>query len=296
MKDILLGFLSRTLNRPVDEVARLVYKVADDQITDEPNEDALQVLLNLDAERVSGLKGPDRFDEGHKAGKSEALLQLEKKLRAQHSIQDPELKGLDLINAIVAKAAKAEGDVDKIKTSEHYLALERQMREQLEATENDWKTKYADLEIRQAKQERWMSTAAQVEQHFAELGIVLPTNPTAAARQKADFLTLIKEGYDFQVVDGQTVILDRDGKRVENAQRHPLGVKELVAQLAAERFDFAAQQPAGNAGNGDEGAGGNAGNGFQKPKNRQEALDRFYSSNDANERSALQAFMDAAEQ
>lgn len=293
MKDILLGFLSRALNRPVDEVARLVYKVADDQITDEPNDDALQVLLNLDAERVSSLKGPDRFNEGHQAGKSEALQKLEKQLRAQHGIQDAELKGLDLINAIVAKAAKAEGDEDKIKTSEPYLALERQLRQQLEATESEWQSKYTDLEGRQAKQERWMGTAAQIEQHFAELGIVLPTNPTAAQRQKADFMALLKEGYDFQVVDGQTIILDRDGKRVENAQRHPLGVKELVAQLAAERFDFAAQQPAGNAGNGSDGASGNPGSGFQKPKNKQEALSRFYESNDTAERMALQEYMDA---
>ena len=106
MKDIFLGFLSKSLNIDNEQLADLLYKKSDDgTLTDDVNENALQTLLQLDAERVQKLKPNTKeyFDNGYKKGQSEVASQWEKRLREKFGIDpDGQLQGDALTDAIKA--------------------------------------------------------------------------------------------------------------------------------------------------------------------------------------------------
>lgn len=293
MKDLFLKFLSQTLNRDVEDLSGVLYKAGSDgTLTDELNENAIEELLRIDAERVKTLKTssePGRtFDDGHKAGVSEALSKLEKTLRRTYGATDIDAKdAADLVAKIVSKTAAAESDEQKVKSSPAYLALEREMQDALEAKESEFAAKLSDIENAQARAAMLAKYRSDGEALLHALNPVLPQNPAAAKRQVDTFLSMI-DGYEIKNVNGVDVVM-KDGKRVENSHGHPILFADLIKESAKDFFDFKKQDEAGNAGNG--GSGSQSGGSFIAPKNASEARERFYAASTADERQALQAYM-----
>lgn len=293
MKDLFLKFLSQTLNRDVEDLSGVLYKAGSDgTLTEEINENAIEELLRIDAERVKTLKAssePGRtFDDGHKAGVSEALSKLEKTLRRTYGATDIDAKdAADLVAKIVSKTAAAESDEQKVKSSPAYLALERQMQDALEAKESEFAAKLSDIENAQSRAAMLAKYRSEGEALLHALNPVLPQNPAAAKRQVDTFLSMIDE-YEIKNVNGVDVVM-KDGKRVENSHGHPILFADLIKESAKDFFDFKKQDDAGNAGNG--GSGSQSGGSFVAPINAAEARERFYAASTAEERQALQAYM-----
>lgn len=291
MKNIFLEFLGKTLNRPADEVAALIYKNGDDgKLTEDVSESALENLLKADSERVQSLKGKDgpTFDDGHKAGKKEAMEALEKRLRRHYAFEGEARDADALISAIVAQSVKAETDEDKIKVSSAYLALEKKMADAIEATKAEWEGKVKEIETQTARNARLTTARENAKAILNSLNPVLPSNPAAAERQVNAFMSVLAD-LDFEEKDG-TIILSKNGKRVENAQGYPVNFDDFVKSEATNFFDFKQQEQAGNAGNSGS-ASGNGGTGFQIPKTKAEALEMFYKSDNVEEKAALTKFM-----
>lgn len=251
MQDILIGFLSKTLNMDTEGLAEILFKKSDDgKVTEELNEGALSQLLALDAERVQKLKPNTKeiFDNGFKKAQSEVSEQWEKNLRKNFNVDaENALQGDKLIEAIKAAMASEGIKPDKIKTSQEYMQLERQMREALEAQKSEFEGTINDLKTRYSKEQTWASVSGSIRAALTELNPVLPHDQSKADRVISMFLNEFRE-YDFQADENGSFIPMKDGKRVENQQGYAKPLSELVRERAEMLFDFQEKQ-AGNAGN-----------------------------------------------
>lgn len=259
MKEIFLGFLSKTLNMDAEELAELLHKKSDDgTITDEVNENALQTLLQLDAERVQKIKPNTKeyFDNGYKKAKSETATQWEKRLREKFGIDpDGQLQGDALTDAIKATISDASTKPEKIKTHPEYLSLESAMRKQTEELKAQYEAELEKQKGAFTKEQTWGQAASVIRQAIKGLNPVLPTDNAKAEKMMELFVNTHFRDFDYQPDGNGGWVVLKDGQRVENQHGHVKALNDLVRETAESYFDFHAQKPAGNAGN----QGGNGG-------------------------------------
>lgn len=259
MKDIILGFLSKTLNMDNEQLAELLYKKSDDgTLTDEVNENALSELLRLDAERVQKLK-PDTktfFDNGYKKAQSEIAAQWEKKLREKFGVDpDGSAQGDALLDAIKAAAGEHEMKADKVKTHPEYLALETQMRKQAEQLKAEFEAEIEKRETTYKREQTWGQVSSEIRKAIKGLNPILPSDQAKAERMLELFVNTHFRDFEYQPDGNGGFVVMKDGQRVENQHGHVKALNDLVRETADSVFEFQAQKPAGNAGN----SGGNGG-------------------------------------
>ena len=267
MKEVVMGFLSKTLNMGAEQLADLLYKKSDDGThTDEVNENALQSLLEKDAERVQALKPNTKeiFDNGFKKAEKEISEAWEKKIRAAFDVDtDGKLQGDDLLAEVkTGNATKGKKDFtpEQIKASPEYLQRERELKEALEKERNDWQQKVNDLQSTFNRQKTWDRVGGEIRQALKSLNPVLPQDQAKADRVIDMFISQF-EGFEYQLDEKSgTFIPMKDGSRVENQQGYPKTLAEMVQERADAMFEFHKQPPAGNAGN----QGGNGGDGGRR--------------------------------
>lgn len=242
-KELLVGLLSSAYKLDEQGVAGL----------QEPDgsfkPDALQHLLDLDAKRVTALKGdPAEIeklkDEQFGFGKRKALEDLERDLKAEYGFKDATKKGKELINAIIAEKLKAAaGDIDeKVKVHPLFLELEQKVKSMPDLIEKAKQEKEAEIKAELEKESHQRIVAEEAAVIFDELRPVLSQNPKVAAAQKRDFLALLQSGkFTVTVKDGTREItpMKPDGKaRLEDNHGHAVPFKEFIRGLVTERFDL----------------------------------------------------------
>lgn len=253
MKDILFGFLSKTLNMDADRLAEHLYKKADDgTLTEEIAEGALTELLRLDAERVGKLK-PDTktiFDNGYKKAEKEIAERWEAQIREKFGLRDAQVQGEALIEAAKAALTSQEGiKPDKIKTSQEYLDLEKRMQQALADKERELQDRIAEVEGKYTREQTWSKVSSSIRASLQGLNPVLPSDPAKADRIMELFMDQFR-GYDFQADDQSGGFIPlKDGQRVEDAHGYARALSDLVRERAEMMFEFKEQEPAGNAGN-----------------------------------------------
>lgn len=257
MNEQIIGFLSKTLNLDSESAAAMLYQKADDgTLTDKFNENALQDLLAADAARVEKLKGSggntkEAFDNGHKAGKKEAMEAFEKQIKAKFPT-DSTATGFDLVQDVIANIQKGTIAADKVKTSPEYLALERQLKEQADAINAEWQRKLSETESAYQRKDQFNTVKSKLNVVLESLNPVLPSNPQAAQTWREQFFKEF-EGLEYQI-EGERIVALKDGESIKNAQGYVVPFEELVKSKASNYFDFHKQEPRGTAGN--EGAAG----------------------------------------
>lgn len=252
MKDIILGFLGKTLNMPVEQIAELLYQKSDDgKTTDEPAADALAQLLALDAERVNKLKPNTKefFDNGYKKAESEISAKWEKLLREKFGVDtDGKLQGEALTDAIKAAMADAGTKSEKVKVHPEYLALEANMKKALAEKEAEFQTEITRVKTEANREKTWGSVSNEIRKALSELNPVLPSDQAKAARL-IDLFAAEFRGYEFEPDTEGGFIPMKDGQRVQDKHGYPRKLSDLVKETAEAMFDFKAQGEAGNAGN-----------------------------------------------
>lgn len=258
-KEILTAFLGKTLNIPTEQVATLLYKKSeDDTLTDEIAENALDVLLAKDRERVQSLAPPvdtkTFFDNGYKKAQAEIADRYEDSLRRNFGV-DPEkkLKGDDLLTAVKTATATAATDPERVKISTEYLEMERKGREALEAQQAAFQQELEKLKATFEREKQWADISGVLRQTFKGLAPILPKDPEKAERQTSNFIDQNFRGFDFMRTDDGRFLVMKDGQRVNNPHGHPTYLEDLVKQKASDFFEFDVQPPIGNAGNKSDG-------------------------------------------
>lgn len=252
MEEILLGYLGKTLNMPTEQLAELLYKKSDDgATTTEVAEDALSKILALDAERVQKLKPNTKeyFDNGYKKAQSEVAAQIEKMFRSKFGV-DPEgqLQGEALADAIKAAFSDQTQKPEKVKVHPEYLALERQMREALEAQKSEFEKQVEAMKSEAEREKTWSGVSSSIRDALMSLNPVLPSDTAKADRLINLFMQEFR-GFDYQRDENDGFLPIKEGKRVEDQHGYPRKLADLVRERAEQMFEFAAQAPAGNAGN-----------------------------------------------
>lgn len=257
MSEILNGFLQRAHNLPETEVAEILYPKSDDGTynTAVLKEDALEKLLALDAARVASLTKPvDTTEVYNKAvQKTEAEIhgKWEKRLRDAYPSVDPErkLKGEELLNAVKAAQQQSSSyNPDQIKKTDEYLSLERQMREALEAKEQELNTRVQEIQSQFQRQQVWGDMSKVIREQFMGLNPVLPEDSAKAQRLVDDFVQKFKD-YEWQRTENGRILPLQNGQRINNQHGHAMYLEDLVAGTGNLYFDFKKQEATGQAGN-----------------------------------------------
>lgn len=293
MEEILMGFVSKALNLEGEQLVGLLYKPdSEGKPTKDLNENALQQLLDTHAKHIEAVKGKGVdektiFDRGHAAGKKDSLEKFERQIKEAFGIQ-ADVQGIDLVKVAASTFLKSETSADKIKVHPEYLAAEAAWQSQLTQKVGEWESKYQQLEQTVTKEKTFAQYMPKIDTAFAKLNPVLPSNPEAATYQRNQFFNDFK-AYDFLSEGGKDYVI-KDGKRLENAQGHPLTLDEVVRINAAMRFDFAVQSDRGAAGNknGDApGASGQGSSDSQKFANREAFLAAYQAEGDGIKRAEI---------
>lgn len=275
MKEFFLEVLGKTLNMPVDKVAALVFKTADDgTATDEIAETAQQAVTQALAAHISSVKGSGGggkadFDKGHAAGMKDALSKLEGVIKTEFGLESAE-KGLALVKDAAAKAAKANLADDAVKLHPLYIAKEREAQTVAENLKAEHAKQVESIRGEYSKKERFTTAQEKILQIFEQLKPVLPANPVAAATMRREFAAKFSE-YDFDIQSDGSIIVTKDGKRVENNLGHARTLDDLVKAEAEIRFDFQVQDAKGASGN--DNAGGKPAGSAASPQNFKDLAD-----------------------
>ncbi len=256
----------------------------------ELDSDAVTKLLN-DALRVKlegitkthDLKVKQAKDEGHKAAERKVKSDLEKKLLETFDVSVADDAGLeDITEAITAKYAnpknrKAADLVDEdVKKHPLFVALEKKYAADLKKAKDEGDAAVQTLQKEYQRKEAFSGIQPEALEYFDAKKPVLSSDPAKAARQRQLVIDALK-GYDFETVDGVTII-SKDGAVVEDDLKNKLTLKALVDQIAEPLFDFkvAEDRQAPNADKaGEQQGGGVSGTGAGKylgtlPKTKQE--------------------------
>lgn len=294
-----MGFLGKALNMSIEQLSELLYKKGEDgSITDEPVDDMEEVLLQLDAKRVSNLKGdPKKFrDEGYQRAQREVSEKYEKIIRDTFGIKD-EATGDDLVKAafLAAKANDMPAE-EKVKRSPIYVELERKYNEDAQR----WKREKEDAvngvkaEIERANKLQKVKSLAR--EMLMSLNPVLPPSQAAQERQISVFLSNL-DRFGFDTDDKGNIIALVEGEaRKEDAHGHPYDLARFVKEEAEQFFSLQAQTPREGGGNKNELNPTKPGLIGTAPKTLDELNAAYFKATTPEERSAIVAAFQTAQQ
>lgn len=248
-KTILIGVLTKTLNRSEQEVTELLYQEEGGELT--LKEGAMDEILSLDSVRVENIKknapiDPERLKNEYGRGKKEALDGFEKALKEKYSI-DVDKQGVELVDSILAAKSKpTKMTDDEVKKHPLYVALEKER-----VPKEEYDNKVKELEdfknnIEIEKQYSILKEEARTLLH--EMNPIISENSLVAKTREDDFL----KKFEKYRREGD-IILDENGARLEDGHGNPLPFKELVKNVAQANYDFPMQGDKGNTGNNEPG-------------------------------------------
>ena len=148
-KGALYGLLQKQTKKTDEELASLLENEDGEGL----KENALETLLQIDADRVSGLKlskeDKDKlFDDGFKKGQSQSLGNLEKSIKESFEFQSDKT-GLDLVKSLL-EAHKSNGNgnpepqevtPELIRKSKPFIDEQEKWKAQLSKANEEWEAK-----------------------------------------------------------------------------------------------------------------------------------------------------------
>jgi hypothetical protein len=228
MENILLAVLAATLGKTEGEVKELA-----------ETENGQTELLNLHKEKVKGVKDT-AFNDGEKKARKEQRSKFEQEIKEAFEL-DSEKQGVDLVQDLVAAIrTEAKKATDDIKKHPDYLALERESTNKIKQLETEAEEKVKAVEQQYARKDTVATVKAKALAEFEALNPILATDPAKIAKQKALIEREIEAG-NYEVVEGAILILDKDGKRQEDAHGNPIKFGDFVKGVADNLgFEFKA--------------------------------------------------------
>lgn len=284
-KDLLLGVLTKTLNRSEQEITELLYQKDGDEYV--LKEGVVDEVLNLDSARVESIKKnapvpKDRLDNEFKRGQKEALKKLEDTVKDKYSF-DSEKLGIDLIDDIIADKSKVTKKItdDDVKKHPLYLDLEKS---RVAKDEHDRVIKeFNDFKNNIEKTQKFSAVKDKAGSLLDSMKPIVSENPAVAKTRRDDFLSKF-ESYDYQIDGDNIIILKPDGSRLEDGHGNPLPFEAHVKNVAVLNYEFPKQNDKGNGG-GD--GGDNKTFNFAVPKNDAEYRDAIRSAKTLDEKVAI---------
>lgn len=261
MKTIITGLLSKAYNFDNGKIAEL-FKDGETELSEEQQTEILNKILEIDAQRVENIKKSvdkkDAFQDGFKKAKSEVLTDFEKGLKEKFGIESDKT-GLELVEEVVSKKSEGGqgGDVteDAIKRSKVFQDMESNLKKQIKQTETDYQNKINEIQDGYKAEQTFSNVSQKALQIFNGLNPILPQNKTVADNQVKFFVNTLKD-FKFDVQDERIVVMDKDGKVLEDGHGNSRSFEDIVKETASGLFEFKANNGGSGSGNGGQGQGG----------------------------------------
>lgn len=261
MKTIITGLLSKAYNFDNGKIAEL-FKDGETELSEQQQTEILNKILEIDAQRVENIKKSvdkkDAFQDGFKKAKSEVLRDFEKGLKEKFGIESDKT-GLELIEEVVSKKSEGGqgGDLteDAIKRSKVFQDMESNLKKQITTVKTEYETKINEIQDGYKAEQTFSNVSQKALQIFNGLNPILPQNKTVADNQVKFFVNTLKD-FKFDVQDERIVVMDKDGKVLEDGHGNSRSFEDIVKETASGLFEFKANNGGSGSGNGGQGQGG----------------------------------------
>ena len=261
MKTIITGLLSKAYNFDNGKIAEL-FKDGETELSEQQKTEILNKILEIDAQRVENIKKSvdkkDAFQDGFKKAKSEVLTDFEKGLKEKFGIESDKT-GLELVEEVVSKKSEGGqgGDLteDAIKRSKVFQDMESNLKKQITTVKNEYETKINEIQDGYKAEQTFSNVSQKALQIFNGLNPILPQNKTVADNQVKFFVNTLKD-FKFDVQDERIVVMDKDGKVLEDGHGNSRSFEDIVKETASGLFEFKANNGGSGSGNGGQGQGG----------------------------------------
>ena len=261
MKTIITGLLSKAYNFDNGKIAEL-FKDGETELSEEQQTEILNKILEIDAQRVENIKKSvdkkDAFQDGFKKAKSEVLTDFEKGLKEKFGVESDKT-GLELVEELVSKKSEGGqgGDLteDAIKRSKVFQDMESNLKKQVTTVKTEYETKINEIQDGYKAEQTFSNVSQKALQIFNGLNPILPQNKTVADNQVKFFVNSLKD-FKFDVQDERIVVMDKDGKVLEDGHGNSRSFEDIVKETASGLFEFKANNGGSGSGNGGQGQGG----------------------------------------
>ena len=261
MKTIITGLLSKAYNFDNGKIAEL-FKDGETELSEQQQTEILQKLLDEDAKRVEAIKKSvdtkPAFQDGFKKAQGEILTKFEKDLKEKFSLESDKM-GLELVEELVSKKSEGGqgGDVteDAIKRSKVFQDMESNLKKQITTVKTEYETKINEIQDGYKAEQTFSNVSQKALQIFNGLNPILPQNKTVADNQVKFFVNTLKD-FKFDVQDERIVVMDKDGKVIEDGHGNSRSFEDIVKETASGLFEFKANNGGSGSGNGGQGQGG----------------------------------------
>lgn len=258
MEKILLALVAKTLNKSIEEVATLIQN---DDENKSVKDNALQSLLDLDAIRVTELKGKggdtkESFDKGYKKATAELLTKRDNDVKEHYGLTT-ELKGLDLVNEVLKVKLKAietkEITPDEIKTSPTYQTAIQKLNDanKLKIVEiNDNHSK--EIKVFKRKEDLVSVISAADKLIDSEINPIWSKDAVRSLSQRKLIHDSISTSNYKDNPGGLPIVLDSEGKALEDAHGNPITFKEHITSKVTALLDLQTSKNRKSAGTHEE--------------------------------------------
>ena len=261
MKTIITGLLSKAYNFDNGKIAEL-FKDGETELSEDQQKEILQKLLDEDAKRVEAIKKSvdtkPAFQDGFKKAQGEILTKFEKDLKEKFGIESDKM-GLELVEELVSKKSEGGqgGDLteDAIKRSKVFQDMESNLKKQITTVKTEYETKINEIQDGYKAEQTFSNVSQKALQIFNGLNPILPQNKTVADNQVKFFVNSLKD-FKFDVQDERIVVMDKDGKVLEDGHGNSRSFEDIVKETASGLFEFKANNGGSGSGNGGQGQGG----------------------------------------
>lgn len=284
MKTIITGLLSKAYNQDTGKIAELLKN--GEELSEEQQTEILNKILELDTQRVENIKKSvstkEFIEQGYNKAKKEVLTKFEDELKAKFGIES-EKTGQDLVDFIVSEKAEKGGSgegltEDAIKRSKFYQDLESKSKKELAELKTTYEKQIEDINNGHNYEKTFSEVSQKALTIFNGLNPILPQSKTVADNQVKIFVDSLK-GFKFEKQDDRIVVMDSEGKVVQDAHGNSRSFEDIVKEQASGLFEFKANNGGSGAGNGNGGQGGGSGNGSHTIPKTFEELEKVMGDN-----------------
>jgi hypothetical protein len=232
--------LSKVFKLDTEKLATLYNEAGD--LTD------LTVVIDADEKRIARFttEKTGQYNRGIKEGASK----IEKEIKEKYGVES-EVIGVELVDQVVLKQVEEATKAGSKDISKHpeYIKLQGEIDKKLKDRDKEWQDKLEKREQEFNNAKLFEKVKDKALANLEARKPILPADPKKAQFWRETYLNELRS-YNFQEVeDGGLVVLNKEGKRMEDSHGYAVSFDEFEKSIADKCFEYPTAQQRSSAGN-----------------------------------------------